>query len=99
MARWEGDTLVIETTGIKENVTFRWVPHSEGMKITERIRLLAPDILHNRITIEDEYLERPWTYSYTYRRMPGYKLLEYVCEDNRDYIDEHGNVTLRITGE
>jgi hypothetical protein len=66
------------------------------MKITERLSLLAPDILRDEITIEDEYLERPWTYAYTFRRMPGYKLLEYVCEDNRDYVDENGHVTLRI---
>jgi hypothetical protein len=99
VAHWEGDTLVIETTGIKEYVQFRWTPHSEAMKITERLRLLAPDILSNQITVEDEYLERPWTYSYTYRRMPGYRLLEYVCEDNRDYVDEQGNVTLRLGGE
>ena len=96
VGRWEGDTLVIETTGIKEYVRFRWAPHSEGMKITERLRLLAPDILQNLITVEDEYFERPWVYSYTYRRMPGYRLLEYVCEDNRDYVDEQGNVTLRL---
>ena len=99
VGRWEGDTLVIETTGIKEYVRFRWAPHSEGMKITERLRLLAPDILQNLITVEDEYFERPWVYSYTYRRMPGYRLLEYVCEDNRDYVDEQGNVTLRLAGE
>ena len=99
VGRWEGDTLVIETTGIKTNVTFRWTPHSEGMKITERLTLLAPDILRNEITVEDEYLERPWTYSYTYRRMPGYKLLEYVCEDNRDYVDETGMARLRVEEE
>ena len=96
VGRWEGDSLVIETTGIKEYVQFRWAPHSEGMKITERLRLLAPDILQNHITVEDEYLERPWVYSYTYRRMPDYRLLEYVCEDNRDYVDGEGNVTLRL---
>ena len=56
VGRWEGDTLVIETTGIKEYVRFRWTPHSEGMKITERLRLLATDILENQITVEDEYL-------------------------------------------
>ena len=99
VGRWEGDTLVIETTGIKEYVQFRWAPHSEGMKITERLRLLAPDILQNHITVEDEYLERPWVYSYTYRRMPDYRLLEYVCEDNRDYVDGEGNVTLRLGDE
>jgi hypothetical protein len=99
VGRWEGDTLVIETTGIKDYVQFRWTPHSEGMKITERLRLLAPDILQNVITVEDEYLERPWVYSYTYQRMADYRLLEYVCEDNRDYVDEQGNVTLRLGGE
>ena len=96
VAHWDGDTLVIETTGIKQNVKFRWVPHSESMKVTERMSLLAPDMLRDEITVEDEYLERPWVYSYTFRRMPGYKLLEYVCEDNRDYVDENGHVTLRI---
>jgi len=96
VAHWDGDTLVIETTGIKQNVTFRWVPHSESMRVTERMSLLAPDILRDEITVEDEYLEHPWSYSYVFRRMPGYKLLEYVCEDNRDYVDENGHVTLRI---
>ena len=96
VGRWEGDTLVIETTGVKEYVQFHWAPHSEDMKITERLRLLAPDILRNEIVIEDPHLAEPWTYSYTYRRMPGYKLLEYICEDNRDYVDEQGMHRLRI---
>ena len=87
---------MIETTGVKLNVQYRWTPHSEDMKITERLHLLTPDILRNDITVEDAYLERPWTYSYTYRRMPGYKLLEYVCEDNREYVDESGMARLRI---
>jgi hypothetical protein len=99
VAHWEGDTLVVETVGVKDYVEFRWTPHSERMKITERIRLLAPDILSDEISIEDDYLERPWTYSYTFRRMPGYKLLEYVCEDNREYVDENGMQRLRIDGD
>jgi hypothetical protein len=33
-----------------------------------------------------------------YRRTPGYKLLEYVCEDNREYVDESGMTRLRIGG-
>ena len=99
VAHWEGDTLVIETTGIKDDVRFRWTPHSEAMKITERISLLAPDILQDQISIEDAYLEKPWTYSYTFRRMKDYKLLEYVCEDNREYVDEDGKQKLRLAGE
>ena len=96
VGHWEGDTLVIETVGIKDNVRFRWTPHSDAMKITERMRLLAPDYLQDQITVEDDYLEKPWTYSYTFHRMKGYKLQEYVCEDNREYVDEQGNQHLRI---
>jgi len=99
VGHWEGETLVVETVGIKEYVTFRWTPHSGAMKITERITLLAPDILQDVVTVEDEYLAEPWTWSWTYRRMPGYKLLEYICEDNREYIDETGTAQLRIEGE
>jgi len=96
VGHWEGDTLVMETTGIKENVRFRWTPHSGAMKITERMRLLAPDILQDQITVEDSYFEKPWTYSYSFRRMKDYKLQEYVCEDNREYVSDDGSQHLRI---
>jgi hypothetical protein len=99
VGHWEGDTLVLETTGIKPTVEFRWTPHSENMKITERLRLLAPDILQDQITVEDDYLERPWTYSYSFRRMKDYKLQEYVCEDNREFVDEEGKQKLRLDGQ
>ena len=99
VGHWEGDTLVVETAGIKESVMFRWAPHSEAMKITERIRLLAPDFLSDEITITDDYFEKPWTYSYSFQRMPGYKLIEYVCEDNREYVDEEGKTRLRLGDE
>ena len=96
VGHWEGDTLVMETTGIKESVRFRWTPHSGAMKITERMRLLAPDILQDQITVEDPYFEKPWVYSYSFRRMKDYKLQEYVCEDNREYVTEDGSQHLRI---
>ena len=99
VGHWEGDTLVVETMGIKPNIEFRWTPHSENMKITERIHLMAPDYLRDDITVTDDYLEKPWTYSYSFKRMKGYKMQEYVCEDNREYVDENGKQKLRLPGE
>jgi hypothetical protein len=96
VGRWEGDTLVVETTGVKDYVTFRWAPHSESMKITERISLVGPDYLKDEITVEDDHLEKPWTWAWTFHRMDGYKLQEYVCEDNREYVAEDGSQHLRI---
>ena len=59
------------------------------MRIAERMHLVAPNILWNEITITDPVtLEKPWTVTYAYRRMPDYTLLEYVCEDNREFADQ-----------
>lgn len=97
VGHWEDDTLVVETVGIKDYVRYQDVPHSSEMRIRERIRLVAPDVLWDEITIEDpEVLEEPWTFTFAYRRMPDYEILEYVCEDNREYADEDGVTRLRL---
>jgi hypothetical protein len=101
VGKWNGDTLVIETVGIKESVPgYNNVPHSSQMKITERVRLITPDVLHDQITIEDPVvLEKPIVYTLAYRRMPGYKMVEFVCENNREYIDEQGKVRMKLGRE
>ena len=67
------------------------------MRIRERIRFVSLEILWNAITIEDSVtLEKPWTFTFAYRRMPNYTLLEYICEDNREYADERGVQKIRI---
>ena len=96
VGHWEGNTLVVETTGVKDDVTFRWAPHSESMKISERISLIAPGYLKDQVTVVDDHLEKPWTWTWTFRKMKDYKLQEYVCEDNREYVDAQGNQHLRI---
>jgi hypothetical protein len=98
VGRWEQDTLVIDTVGIKETVPgYQNMPHSSRMRITERIRLAAPDVLHNQITIDDPVvLEKPVTYTLAYRKLSGYKMVEFICENNREYVDEQGKVRMRL---
>jgi hypothetical protein len=97
VGRWDGDTLVVDTIGIKENVRFQNMPHSPQMRIKERMKLVSPNVLWNEITIEDPVvLEKPHTYTVAYRRMPDYTLLEYVCEDNREYADDKGLQKIRV---
>jgi hypothetical protein len=31
-----------------------------------------------------------------YRRVPGYDMLEYVCENYREYVDENGVTRMRL---
>ena len=98
VGKWEGDTLVVDTVGIKTEIpSYQMMPHSDKMRIVERIRLVAPDYLHDQITIEDPIaLEKPVTYTLAYRRMPNYKMVEFVCENNREYTDANGAVKLRL---
>ena len=98
VGKWEDDTLVVDTIGIKEYVRFRDVPHSRDMRIKERFKLVRPDVLWDEITIEDPaVLEKPWTVTFAYKRMPDYEIIEYVCEDNREYADEDGVTRLRTS--
>jgi hypothetical protein len=97
VGHWEGDTLVVDTIGVRESVEYQNVPHSPAMRLTERIRLIGPGLLEDQITIEDpDVLEEPWTVTFRYNRLPGYEVMEYVCEDNREYADETGATRLRI---
>jgi hypothetical protein len=87
-AKWEGDTLVVDTVGIKESVQLRNVPHSSEMRIHERIRKLDADHFEDRITVTDaKYMTGPWSFTWSYQRKPDYKMYEYVCDDNREFAD------------
>lgn len=95
VGRWEGDTLVIETKGILEDLVFATgAPHSANFKVTERIRLdpANPDILTNTLTMEDpDALEEPYTATVSYRRDRYGVLFEFQCSENdRNPVNEHG---------
>jgi len=97
---WEGDTLVTETVGIKENILFRNVPHSAAMHIDERIHLIDKDHMVDEVTVTDpDYLTTPWQWTWMYARRPDYKMYEYVCENNREFADpDTGAARLKLFG-
>jgi hypothetical protein len=98
VGRWEGNTLVVNTIGLKESVRMSGVPHSPQMRIDERITVTSADTFEDQITITDPvYLTAPWTWTYKYNRMKDYRINEYVCEDNRLYLDpKTGEQKLRL---
>ena len=90
IGRWEGDTLVVETVGLRGDNTFDASPliHSDKMTVHERIRLRDPNTLEAVITVKDpEAFTKDWTVTRVYTRgPPGLQIMEYVCnENNRDY--------------
>lgn len=98
VGHWEGDTLVVDTVGIKDTVRYNNIPHSDQMRITERIRLTPQGGLTDEIKIEDPLaLEKPIAYTLTYRRLPAdYEMVEFVCDNNREYVDANGVVRMRL---
>lgn len=80
---WDGRTLVVETIN---NDHRTWLdkaglPHSDDMKVTERLSLGADGkTLTDRITIDDpKTYTAPWTTTVHYKRLPGMDLAENVC--------------------
>ncbi len=98
VGHWDGDTLVVDTIGVKPSVRgYQGMPHSEKMRISERIRRTAADTLQDQITIDDPVvLEKPVVYTLAYNLTPNYEMVEFVCENNREYIDEKGIVRLKL---
>lgn len=96
VARWDGDTLVIETSRVRPDVLFFNVPHSINMKITERLRRSSPTLLENKVMIEDpEYLSRPYSFTFQYKKT-DYKIGEFVCENNQTKVDAEGKASLQL---
>lgn len=85
-ARWEGEELVVETTNLTDKTAvgvngggFR---HSEEMKITERFRRVADDILQYQMTFDDpKTYARPFTISMPLTPLEGGRLLPYDCHE------------------
>jgi hypothetical protein len=92
VGKWEGDTLVIETIGIKGN----WFdpeghPLTEQARLIERIRRVDYGNLHIEVTVDDpKAYTRPWTRIIRLRLVLNADLLEYICNENekdRQIID------------
>jgi hypothetical protein len=83
--RWDGDTLIVETTGFNDKT---WLddaghPHSEQMKVTERFRRPSFGQMVVDITIEDpKAYAKPWTVTQTFQLMADGELIEYICNEN-----------------
>ena len=77
--RWEGDTLVIETSHF--NNQRRWRGTTPGMTLVERLTRVDADTLAYEYTVDDpETWTRPWTASIPMRRSDE-PLYEYACHE------------------
>lgn len=77
--RWEGDTLVVETTNFTDKILYRGA--AENLQLVERIKRVGPDELEYRVTVTDPTtFTRPWTLVIPYVNT-GEDMFEYACHE------------------
>jgi len=85
IGRWEGDTLVVETTGFRDDV---WLdvngsPLTSTGKLTERIRRPNYGNLEIDVTVEDpKSYTKPFSVRVNQRILLNSELIEFVCNEN-----------------
>ena len=91
--RWEGDTLVIETTNYNSKGQViagaeNYIYQTEALKVVERWTRVDAKTIHHDITVEDpNTFSRPWKMRLAHTFDPGYVMYEYAChESNYDYM-------------
>ena len=85
VGRWESDALVVETTGFNDKTWLDGVghPHTEALRVTERLRRRDFGHLDMQITIDDAgaYV-KPWAASMPAELATDTDVMEYVCVEN-----------------
>jgi hypothetical protein len=100
IGRFEGDTLVVDTTGFNDRT---WidriaVPHSEDMRLTERMHLNANGYLEIDMRVEDpKALAKPWEFT-RYFKKTDWTIDELICKDNSNF-DEFESSVLDFKGD
>ena len=83
VAKWEGETLVVEASGFNDSSWFDRSGnfHSEQLKVTERYTRTAADVLSYEATIDDpQTFTRPWKISLPlYRRLDKRPIMDFKC--------------------
>ena len=85
--KWEGDTLVVETVGFRDDI---WLdgagnPITESAKVTERFRRPNYGHLEIEVTVDDpKAYTGPWTVKLNQYIALNTDLLEYFCENEKD---------------
>ena len=85
VGHWDGDTLVVETTGLRDNgwLDVNGGPFTTEARITERFRRPTFGRLEIDVTVNDpRAYTRPWTVRINQRLLAADELIEFVCLEN-----------------
>jgi len=85
VAKWDGDTLVIDVTGINDKTALdtNGHPHSDQLHLIEKLRRTGAKTMSYEVTVDDpKAYTAPWKQSRVFQLKDGLELMEYVCLEN-----------------
>jgi hypothetical protein len=89
IGKWEGDTLVVDTTNFNDKTFIDRVgrPHTDALHVVERMRRIDQNSLEIAFTIDDpKAYTKPWSAKLIFESKPTWKVLEQICEDNASFV-------------
>jgi len=89
-ATWSGDTLVIDTTGLRDDTWIDWNGSvvTEAAKVREEIR--RPDFGHLeiKVTVDDpKAYTKPWSVTLKQRIVVDAELIDEICLENEKFVE------------
>ena len=93
VGHWDGDTLVVETTGFNGKTWLDQAGHptTDALRVTERFRRRDFGHLDIQVTIDDpKAYTRTWTVTEPMLLLPGADLIEFVCNENEKDLKHLG---------
>jgi hypothetical protein len=89
VAHWDGDVLVIETNGIRDDM---WLdisgsPVTETAKVTEKLKRINFGVMQIEITVDDpKAYTKPWTVTIEMAYQADAAMLEEICVDDEQDV-------------
>jgi hypothetical protein len=86
LGRWEGNTLVVDTTNFSPQSNFMGA--AENLHVVERFTRIDADTINYEITVDDPTTwTKPWTALIRLRQTPD-RMFEYACHEGNQYVME-----------
>jgi hypothetical protein len=86
VAKWEGDTMVVDVKGFNEKFWFDngGLPHTDQLHMIEKFTRTDMKTMKYEVTIDDPgAYTKQWTSSWTFEWIPGEETPYFLCQDNR----------------
>jgi hypothetical protein len=84
---WEGDTLVIESSGFTNKTALAGTRHTEKLRVLERLTRTADDTITYEATVTDpDTWTAPWKVSVPLTTQPGYEVYPYECHEGNNAL-------------